>query len=295
MLVMIHHMSGAGSIPHLYISSFHMPFFFWLSGLLYSPNRYPVFSDYAKRKCRVLLKPLLLFTLLNLALTCLFHIDYYTIDKLLMLHFPNAMWFVFVLLLTELVFYFIAKGGRTITTIAVIAAFSASALLYDRNIVAPLNICSTTIALGFYGLGFVMKDFAMNFFSASRKWVPAVCILGMGLPLIGITLYATSCDLSSNYFPHPEFLYASIAIGVSLSLIRLSAYIPKGYLHNLLTFVGRNSITALCLHVFFIHLLGAYLTIPSHLTYKIIECVFVIGMSTLASYIVSRWGKWMIR
>lgn len=272
-----------------------MPFFFWLSGMLYSSDRYSSFNEYAKRKCRVLLKPLLLFMLLNFALTYLFRIEYYTIDKVLALYFPGAMWFIFVLLLTELAFYPIAKQGRTTTMISVITAFCVSALLNDHNVLVPMNVCSTTVALGFYGLGYLMKEFSLSFFSDSHRWTPATCVFGMCLPAIAIFVYHIGCDLSGNYLPHPEILYAAVAVAISLSLVRLSAYIPQGRLHGTLTFIGRNSITALCLHMFFINVSCTYIHVPSHLMYKVIECVFVIGMSILASYVVSRWGRWMIR
>lgn len=112
LLVVVQHLTAKTSIPNIYISSFHMPLFFMLSGMLYNPSRHPAFWEYAKRKMVVLLKPLFIFIIINLALSYLFHLDYYDIESIVDLHFPAAMWFVWILFLTELISFHIIRGGE---------------------------------------------------------------------------------------------------------------------------------------------------------------------------------------
>ena len=49
----------------IYVFSFHIPFFFFLSGYIYDDKKYPTWLSYVKRKANSLLLPYLIFFLLN--------------------------------------------------------------------------------------------------------------------------------------------------------------------------------------------------------------------------------------
>lgn len=158
LVVIGHSINGHGIIGH-YISSFHMPLFFLLSGLCFNDSRYPTFAPFFKKRIRTLLLPCLYFTCIMLVLSALLIPAYYPL-KSLTYKFPNAYWFIFILFLSEL-FYFIIN--RTVTNLKgkillIIGCLCISVSLHHKDIVLPYNICSIFIATFFYGTGHCMKD-----------------------------------------------------------------------------------------------------------------------------------------
>ena len=105
---------GHTSIPanlSNWIWSFHMPLFFIVSGMLFYPNRYPSFSSFVTKRCRTLLLPWIVFTIVTVC--------YSPAESLRLLsgcHNLFALWFLPVIFLTELIGFYIMKirfwGGQ---------------------------------------------------------------------------------------------------------------------------------------------------------------------------------------
>lgn len=295
LLVIIGHLTSPQWIVNAWIQNFHMPLFFIISGMLYNLGRYPSFAAYARRKCRVLLKPLVVFILLNLALTYLMGLDYYKLETIVSLRFPNAMWFVWVLLLTELSFHPVARMGKWSIWIVLMVNFLISALLHVLDMQCPLNMTSLFPAIGFYGLGYLSKDVCTRFYCSSRNgmmWLAALMLL---LPLAMALLFTGRMDIAGNTVPRPQLLFIISATLASVGLIKLCTCIYWKRLKSMLLFWGRTSITTLCLHVCFLHIALKYITIQPHALYKIVELAFVLTMSASASYAMDRWGKDLIK
>lgn len=298
LLVIGHHVTQSGSLINSYISNFHMPLFFLLSGLLFNPYRHPHFKEYCKRKCRVLLKPLICFTLLNLALSYAAGVEHYTLHKMLTPAFPTAMWFIFILLLTELFFFFIAKQ-RTVTIICIIVACCGIATFFEDNgINLPLSLCSICWAICFYGIGYLLKNTVFVWFTSKERIANIIMMLGLCLPLIDFLIFDNAIDINGNHLPHPEVLFIGVAVATSLCIIRFAALLPpkKYSAYKILLFYGPNSMTILCLHMLFINFSSNYFSFTPHAIYKIVvEIPFVVGMSGIAAYIIARWGKFMLK
>lgn len=295
LLVVVQHLTAKTSILNIYISSFHMPLFFMLSGMLYNPSRHPAFWEYAKRKMAVLLKPLLIFIIINLALTYLLRLNYYTIESIIDLHFPAAMWFVWILFLTELISFHIIRSGKALTALTILTAFSISAILRDSNVALPLNLCSITVAVAFYGIGYMFKEFCVSYFQRNDAASMYLSIVGLFIPLIYAVCNGTGMDLSGNYIPHPEILSISVGLLSSICLVKASKAINQRLIRNFLVFLGKNSMTTLCLHILFVHISLKYFMIDAHLLYKVIEFSFVIVMCAVSSYAISRWCSFILK
>ena len=67
-LVVIGHCISGQSIPGMYISAFHMPLFFIISGMCFNDTRYPQFLPFFKKRAKTLFMPLIYFTAIILAL-----------------------------------------------------------------------------------------------------------------------------------------------------------------------------------------------------------------------------------
>lgn len=81
-----------------------MPLFFLVSGMLFFPERYPSFGGFLKKRCRTLLLPWVVFSVVSVC--------YAPAESLTALsegHNLGALWFLPVLFLTELIGYGIAK------------------------------------------------------------------------------------------------------------------------------------------------------------------------------------------
>lgn len=158
-LVVIGHCISGKTLPGMYITSFHMPLFFLISGMCFNAARYPRFAPFFKKRAQTLLLPLLYFTAIVLALSAIALPSYYDITQLTR-KFPNAYWFVFVLFLSELLFYAANKWlkSQTLKWAFIAACWGGSAMLMAADIHLPYNISSVCIATFFYGLGYMLKD-----------------------------------------------------------------------------------------------------------------------------------------
>ena len=56
-LVIIGHITILPTWLYAWINSFHMPLFFFLSGMVYNPNKYDKFRDFFKAKFKGLIVP----------------------------------------------------------------------------------------------------------------------------------------------------------------------------------------------------------------------------------------------
>ena len=109
LLVILGHMMWLSLIPSQWIFSFHMPFFFIMSGLFFNPQKYNSWIEYLTLKTRTLLIPSTLLTLLLCAITESLSLGY-DIPKCLFIgeRLP-IVWFLFTLFFTEIIYYFISK------------------------------------------------------------------------------------------------------------------------------------------------------------------------------------------
>lgn len=63
LVVLGHHKINSNVI--LWIFSFHMPLFFFISGILFDPSKYPVFNDFLAKKIRTLIVPYFFFAVFS--------------------------------------------------------------------------------------------------------------------------------------------------------------------------------------------------------------------------------------
>ncbi len=157
-LVVLHHTLGRDNPIHIYIVSFHMPLFFMISGLCFNEERYSSFMIYLRRKSKVLLLPLIYFTIAMCIGSVYFVPEFYSINKLLQGRLPAAYWFVWVLFLAELSYFCLCRLSKQILLrwIFLILALIISLLLKRYNIAWPFCTSSLFIAIFLYGLGYQM-------------------------------------------------------------------------------------------------------------------------------------------
>lgn len=101
---------GHTSIPEpisKYIWSFHMPFFFFVSGMFYSPDKYSKFKNLLSRRVYTLIIPYTFFSVI--VMLGYFETIYWRPEELILGWYGYALWFIPVLFVAELMLYPFAK------------------------------------------------------------------------------------------------------------------------------------------------------------------------------------------
>ena len=101
-LVVIGHLISMNSYPGKVIYSFHMPLFFFLSGVCFNQDKYLKFSSFLCNRLKSLIWPCLCFTVLISIMQALI-LDI-PISQL-KTELPGALWFLPILFIAEIIYY----------------------------------------------------------------------------------------------------------------------------------------------------------------------------------------------
>ena len=67
-ILVVYGHAGLANIPLLekWVCAFHMPFFFFISGILFSVDKYPTINKFLQRRWKTLIRPYLFFSIICL-------------------------------------------------------------------------------------------------------------------------------------------------------------------------------------------------------------------------------------
>jgi fucose 4-O-acetylase-like acetyltransferase len=262
-LVVLGHQSLPPTLKH-WLYSFHVPLFFFVSGLLFNPEKYATYRAFAARRWRTVLVPYFVFSLAT-----------YLVWLVAMRPFGAAvqtdiawwrpivgtlvglgqndwlahnvpLWFLPCLFVTDQLFWFIHRNtrlkmnlGRWLIGFAVLGWL----IQWASCCRWPWSADVAFTAVVFYGLGYVTR----------RDWHPRLdpsFVQRVGLPLVLVagsllfSLWNKPVDLNRAAFGHVLLFYPAALAGIALALLvarRLSGW-------SSLRFVGRHTLVVLALH-----------------------------------------------
>ena len=162
-----------GDWSNAFVYAFHIPLFFFLSGMVFSKKRYPDFKSFLLKRVNSLIKPYIVFSVLTWIVWAAFsYVTHANVDSYWMplaetfiaqgsggflLH-NVPLWFVTCLFVVEIIYYFLADLKRLwimVITI-VMAAVSYWAIInfecFDVTLL-PWNIEVAMLAIPFYAAG----------------------------------------------------------------------------------------------------------------------------------------------
>jgi fucose 4-O-acetylase-like acetyltransferase len=249
-----------------FIYAFHMPLFFFLSGMTFKNNQ--KFKNYITKKTRTILIPYFLFALLtylfwlfigkhfgedaNMHLSLvkpLVGILYANgIDNWLSFNVP--LWYLPCLFIVEISFFYVSKANSTIRfAILVVLGILGYLLSLTTFVRLPWSINVAFTAIVIYGIG----NFAYTIISQFEKH--KILSIISGIFLLGLT-YAISrvngrIDMNANHYGNVLLFYCGAFCGI-LAIINFSQVIPNS---NTLIFIGRNTLVILALHGIIISLI----------------------------------------
>lgn len=233
-----------------YIWNFHMPLFFFVSGLLYKPNL--SFKEFFLKKTKSLYIPYVLL----FCITFLYWVfierhvrggEYSIIHQLVglpygtyegyHLNFNGALWFLPCLFITEILFFPISKISNKIGIISfLLLSYSIGTILRINEIdYLPFGLHTAFFALLFYGIGFLSKHLPEILIKTSGKYQNLLLLSCFAIQILSIGHYSSNIsECSLAYFP--------IAfIGIILYLM-LSIKITRNIF---IEYLGKNSLIIL--------------------------------------------------
>jgi acyltransferase len=309
--------AGHTGIPPLatrYISAFHMPLFFFLSGVLY--KRRP-FSQAIARRARMLLVPYVVFSLVGFILyngviaDSWQGLSHYWQQLLGIIYgtpggpyepmvFP--LWFLLSLFLAHLMFSLVllVSRERPLRIVALVSALAALGFLNSKTLrlAAPWSAASSLIGVLFLALGYACRNH-MGRVAALSAWHKLGVIMLLGGAVLVTTFTNEPVVMAhSDYGTIPLFLLGAlsgIAMIVLVSMLveqlcRIVANHALGAslaaLTTVLTYLGRNTLVILAMHVPVAGLAGHWLAhMPSLMnpTLSAVAAKVVAGLLLLTS------------
>lgn len=246
--------------------AFHMPLFFLISGLLFSPHKYDSLRALAKKRTQTLLVPYVFYALgswvlwANVArhygadadsglsvLTPLLGIVYSVGSENWLV--PNCpLWFLTCLFVTECIYWTLHRitSSKFQCGLLMIACGALGNVLSNHLAIRlPWGMDVAFTAVTFYGAGHLLKPFIFECMSStlfSPLKVATVVVVGA----FGVAIADGQVDMSRNILGNGALsFYVPAVSGIvsSFALIRL-----LGSMH-VLSFVGRNTLPILALQL----------------------------------------------
>lgn len=251
---------------HYLIYAFHMPLFFFLSGLVFKPNPTKPLIDIVKKNIKQLLIPYFIFAILTYAFTLasqtagdvsLGGVAYQLFGMLYgngnngMLGFNVVLWFLPCLFITKITFAFITRKLSQ-TKPLLFLLLGSSLCGYFLSVLLPwiklpFGFESAMTGLVFFGTGYIWKNNKV-LLARSKKYKAPVALTAMIFTMIAATINynatGSPIDLRTNHLDN-FFLFYLGAFGGIISWMMISQILTKNFL---LEYIGRHSMVLFAWH-----------------------------------------------
>lgn len=265
-LVIQGHALGADSYRHL-IYAFHMPLFFFLSGLVFDYRKYS-FSQNFKKSVNNILIPYFLFAFLfyflwwlengNLRfefVAFLKHLQGIIYANSSNLFFNLVLWFLPCLFITKITFAYLSLKLKnkyllfiSILGFSLLGYFS---FLYFPDLTLPFGIESAFTAIAFFAFGSILKtDFYEKINSIKKNKIIIIMVLSaltcILAGLLNYYLYGRQIDIRLNNLGNYFIFYIGALSGI-VATVGISILINK---NKILEYIGKKSLVLFVFHNF---------------------------------------------
>lgn len=242
LMVMGH--TGMPKLGNQWIYSFHMPLFFFISGMLFDPDKYSM-AEFLRRKMNTMICPYLFFVALDWVGRMLLQYDRlpsFSLSEALVYGVSSAIWFIYVLFFVELaawVFYRIESryDWRYIVMILSLVMIVASYMAYQYSVHLPYKMEVVGFGLLFFIIG---KNSMQIKYSVGSLWL---VIIGL-CHVFGAYFVMPRLDMASNEWggiTPLNLILALVGIYLTISVsIQLSQ--RKNMIVKFFKFFGENTI-----------------------------------------------------
>lgn len=157
-----------------FVYSFHIPLFFFLSGMVFRSEKYTSIKEFAAKKFRTILIPYFVFSFLTWLVWVLYNaVLHNSVDSYFMplvqtmiaqgsggyLIHNVPLWYVPCLLAVELIYFCISRSGKESTVFLLSGAFAVSSYLMERYVTVfdytelPWSLGAAFAGILFYAAG----------------------------------------------------------------------------------------------------------------------------------------------
>jgi acyltransferase len=259
------HVLGDQGIRYLFYA-FHIPLFFFLSGLVYDNDKYVNFFSFLKKSAIRLLVPYFIFAfiayvlwLIGLKTANLFSPEiikqflsiFYGNSNNGLMVFNDVLWFLPTLFATRIIFAVIARFFiKTRSLIFVLLFFSVFGYLFSifaSNIKLPFGAETAISAVVFYGVGFLWNrsEKAKSLLFKYKYFLfVLLLIIGTYLSTLDFNAYHHQIDMRLSHLNNYFFFYLAAFSGI-FAWISFSIILAR---NSLLEKIGRNSLILFAWH-----------------------------------------------
>lgn len=262
--VLYGHAISGDSFRHI-IYAFHMPLFFFLSGIVFNPQKNTLFLPFLKKNIMSILVPYLGFALISYIIWLLslsdlpslstvgshgVHILYGNSQGLF---FNVVLWFLPCLFVTKVLFWtltkYVTKPLHILMILFIVSVVGYGLYLYMPGIKLSFGFETALTALVFYGLGYLWKMHSETLIPKT-KWkmytVGFVSLVVMTLlATFNFDLYGYQVDMRLNKYGN-YFLFYFAALSGIVSVIVWSKCLDK---NSLLETIGKYSLPLFVWHI----------------------------------------------
>jgi len=270
------HVLGTQGIRYLFYS-FHIPLFFFLSGVVYNHKKYVNFPTFIKKSAKGLLVPYFILAfvffvlwLLRWHLNSLFSPEvikqflsiFYANSNNGLMAFNDVLWFLPALFLTRILFAGISgvvkKNKPLILILMLFSVFGYLFSIYAANVKLPFGLETAISAVVFYGAGFLwnQSEKAKTLISKYKYFLfITLLIIGTYISTIEYQAYGHQIDMRLNHLNNYFSFYFDAFCGI-ITWISFSVILSK---NSLLENLGRNSLVLFAWHPIIFTYLGIIL------------------------------------
>lgn len=293
LLIVLGHCLSPWNGIRMSFSLFHVPLFFFISGLLFDEIKH-TFKKFFFGRLKSIMLPCVIFT----AIVVLIHCIFFSNDtRSLIYGLPGALWFLPVLFLTEIIYYFLCK----IIHPKVILVFLFFLYLIGYSVsqqIQEVYYSYTTIftSLFFYGLGHFFRRIGfINVINSNNLNLEPIMWLLLPIPY----MYIYVCDGIPSSYSENIVPLSNVCVGMCgiISIILLGKYIEKNKLLNMaLVWIGKNTIVIMSIHMLYIEILVKYVKplVKYTYLYKSLEIILLWAFLFVTVKIISKYLKWIL-
>lgn len=279
LIVYGHIIPGAVPFVTYWVSTFHIPLFFFVSGLLFNSIKYKDnLFRFFKNRAKGLAFPFLVFSII-VALGYYYVIeDYYSflIGLITTGWGGYALWFVPVLIMVEIAFYPLSKMRSTLVLACIIICAILSFISSVKIGLVSNNMLLAFCGIWFYGIGNLCRPFLIYTKKVGVTYY-VLCITGFLLSL----LYLPVCHILPEWFinkiPSPVYYITPLfAIG---GMVGISLFIERYFNRYIITFLstcGKYSLIILAFHQIICMIAQQYVSSKLAILIMIVSLTFLV-------------------
>lgn len=300
LLVVIGHDPGLPFPLLVWIFSFHIPMYFFISGLFVKKENTEPFSTCILKSIRGLLVPYCVFSFIFILLDALFR-DAFSSPKLEFKLFLTGqggyaiLWFFFVLFFERVLLEAMKRlvKNRVALSLIFLGFVCLGFILHRVFWFNSFKIATILYASGFYYLGFLLKDAKwFSSLTSREKWwlFPVFLALNILGTFALVRLFGTTLDLNSATSFDIALNYGTAFAGICFTLI-LSRLLTGNPVGTMFQYVGKNSL-------YFYPLLGyipfklEHLTGLDHTAARVLYYAVAVGISLAVTEVMRRWKNY---